>query len=76
MQTIDSMLELPKITPTFSPAFTEILRFCSQLNDPSPHDLKALTAIYRCLRRNLDEREKIHVAKILGLMRLKLINPI
>jgi hypothetical protein len=71
MQAIDSMLRLPLLPKPFSPAFLEILRFCSQVQDPSPHDIKALTAVYRCLRKNLDGREKIYAAKILGLMRLK-----
>lgn len=71
MQTIDSVLRLPRTPHSISPAFTEILRFCSQVHDPSPHDVKALTAIYRCVRHELDEREKIYEAKIIGLMRLK-----
>ncbi|TSA03215.1 MAG: hypothetical protein D4R76_05400 [Methylococcus sp.] len=36
----------------------EILRFCSQVHDPSPHDVKALTAIFRCVRNELDDRER------------------
>jgi hypothetical protein len=72
MQAIDSVLRLPSTPHSFSPAFTEILRFCSQVEDPSPHDVKALTAIYRCVRHKLDDREKIYAAKIIGLMRLKL----
>lgn len=71
MQAIDSVLKLPRAPLSFSPAFTEILRFCSQINDPSPHDLKALVAIFRCLRRDLNDREKIYAAKIIALMRLK-----
>lgn len=73
MEAIDAMLRLPRTPQSFSPAFTEILRFCSQLHDPSPHDLKALTAIYRCVKPNLDDREKIYTAKILGLIRLKVL---
>jgi len=49
----------------------EILGFCSQIHEPSPHDLKALTAIYRCVKPNLDNREKLYTSKILGLIRLK-----
>ena len=71
MQAIDSALRLPRTPHSFSPAFTEILRFCSQVRDPSPHDVKALTSIYRCVRNDLDNREKIYTAKIIGLMRLK-----
>lgn len=71
MQYIDSVLRLPRTPHSFSPAFTEILRFCSQVHDPSSHDVKALTAIFRCVRNDLDNREKIYTAKIIGLMRLK-----
>jgi hypothetical protein len=53
----------------FSPGFLEILRFCSHVKNPSLHDVRALTALYRCIRRTLDGREKRYAAKILGLMR-------
>jgi hypothetical protein len=72
MQAIQSVLKLPGTPHSLSPAFSEILLFCSQLHDPCPHDVKALTAIYRCVRHELDDREKIYAAKIIGLMRLKL----
>lgn len=57
--------------PELSPAFLEILGFCSHLESPTQHDINALTAIYRCLRQQLSNREKVYAARILGLMRLK-----
>lgn len=70
MQAIDPMLKVPQAHLTFSPAFTEILRFCSQIHDPSSHDLKALSAIYRCVRPEMNDKEKVYAAKIIGLIRI------
>jgi hypothetical protein len=66
-----AFFSLPRKPHAFSPAFLEVLGFCSGLQNPGPHDLKALTAIYRCVRHQLDDHEKIYTAKILGLLRLR-----
>lgn len=71
MHKIRSLSPDQNVPPNFSPAFEEVLRFLSQTEKPfNSHDISALTAIYRCVRRHLDVREKVYTAKILGLMRL------
>lgn len=73
---VDSHLSFSSPSESYSPAFNEILRYCAQIIDPSPYDLKALLAIYRCLRHRMGQSEKIYVAKILGLMRLNTLHSI
>lgn len=66
-----NMNSMQTISSNFSPAFSEILRFCAEIRDPSPYDLNALAAVYRCVKKGLNAREKIYSVEILSLMKLK-----
>lgn len=70
MNGMNSIAGADRSDQDFSPGFQEVLRFCSHIQNPSPNDVRALTAIYRCLRPSLGGREKVYTVKILGLMRV------
>jgi hypothetical protein len=70
MHTLNARVSLAEASG-FSPGFLEILRFCSHVREPNPHDLKALIAIYRCLRKGLEPKERRYTARLLWFMRLK-----
>lgn len=53
--------------PALSRGFREILKFCAQTRGPfSEHDLKAVHAIYRCVKRDLSSQELAWTLAILS----------